>query len=782
LISVQRRTARGALLLTIMVGSSVSAPGVLAQAPAGAVLRVVDAASREAILGAQVLLLERNIRAVSGADGLIQLPIVPRGTYTLSVRRLGYAPVTESLTLPLDDSVRVLRLRRSALTISTVVVTGTGTARRADAAFQPTTVLEGAALDRAATMSIAGTLAGEPGITQRTNGPVAAQPVIRGLTGDRVLVLEDGQRMGDLATTAADHQITADPITVRRLEVIRGPAGLLYGSNTLGGVVNIIREDVPRARPDRPTGTIGAQGESNNAAGVVGGVVSSPLGPLAVRADGTWRTAGNSVTPAGVLPFTNMQSRDGGVGVAWTGARGHAGVAVRDFTNTYGVPTSLGGVTLPGAHDGGIYVDLHRTTTRAEAEYRPAGGAISSLAATGNFVRFAQDEREQGGFVGTRFGQLSAQGDLTLRYRRQRGIPATGAIGVFGQWRDLRAAGSFTGTRPAVLRAAALYAYEELTLGRLRLLGGARYDAIGIRPLDSTETRLLRDVRTRRFGAMSGSLAAHVDLARGVALGASLARAFRTPAIEELFSAGPHLASFAYEIGTPTLEAERGTGADLFLRVTRNRFTADLSAFRNNIANFIYYAPQLDDVTGLPMRDPRLRRYVVYRASQTNAVLHGAEGRLQWEPRPGWVADGTLSLVRGWDQRRQTPLPAMPPIRGRVNLRRDTPRWTLGLGADLIAAQNTLPAPQVPTTASCAVTLNMDDEADVLPAEFCRTDAAVLLNAVAGVRLPIAGRLHGITLALDNAAGTLWRDHLWRAKQVAPQPGRNVRLIYRVEF
>jgi iron complex outermembrane recepter protein len=112
--------------------------------------------------------------------------------------------------------------------------------------------------------SIAAVIAAEPGVTARTNGPMATQPVIRGLGGDRVLVLEDGLRTGDIATTAPDHAVTVEPATARRIEVIRGPAGLLYGSNTLGGVVNVVREDVPREIPSAPRWQLSSFGESVN--------------------------------------------------------------------------------------------------------------------------------------------------------------------------------------------------------------------------------------------------------------------------------------------------------------------------------------------------------------------------------------------------------------------------------------------------------------------------------------------------------------------------------------
>jgi iron complex outermembrane receptor protein len=209
---------------------------------------------------------------------------------------------------------------------------------------------------------------------------------------------------------------------------------------------------------------------------------------------------------------------------------------------------------------------------------------------------------------------------------------------------------------------------------------------------------------------------------------------------------------------------------------------AEASVFRTIVDDFIYYAPVTDARTGLPVRDPRLRRYVVYQASQAPARLVGAEGRVQLDPVRGWVADATASWVQGTRTDIDAPLPAMPPLRARLQLRRETPRWFVGGGTEVIGAQRRVPASPAGIAATCTVSRGVEDEATVLPAEFCPTDGVVLLNATAGVRRVWGGRLHAFTLVVDNAGDARWRDHLWRAKQVAPQPGRNVRLLYRVSF
>lgn len=694
------------------------------------------------------------------------------------------------------DSVRAQML--GAVRITAVQGGGPSLAR-------PASVLEGRQLDRRRAPSIAATLAGEPGVTARSNGPMATQPVIRGLTGDRVLVLEDGQRTGDIATTAPDHAVTIDPMTARRIEVVRGPAGLLFGSNSLGGVINVVRDDVPTERLTRAlSGALSAQGESVNDGGVVNAQLRGGLGAFTWRTSGSWRTAGDTRTPTGRLPFSDVRGHDVGAGAALVdivgGGYWRIGAAVRDVSSTYGVPGSFGGVVLPGAHDGGVYVDLARRSGRVDASWRaPANDVhdrwwprLTQLTASSQYVRFEQSELERGGFVGTRFGQLMANTDALAQYRRHMGVPVQGSVGVWHQWRDFRAEGSYTGTRPGVLRSSAVFMMEEWTLdsllsiGRpLRLQWGLRFDRARITPLDSTETRLVRNVRTRAFTAPTGSVGLTFEPRAGFTIGASATRAFRPPAIEELFSAGPHLATYAYEVGNPELRAEHGAGADLFARIERGAWRVEASAFVMRVRDFIYQRPLVDSITGEPVRDQRLRRYNVYQADQANARMHGAEARMTWRAPMvrGLSVDGTLSWVHGQQQASNgwVPLPAMPPLRARTEARWEGARWSATLGLDAAARQSRVPlAPFTLGATTCSLHASRGLNAPaLLPAEFCGTPAWMQLQGSVGRRWMLGAQLHEITLSIDNALDTDWRDHLWRAKQVAPQPGRNLRALYR---
>lgn len=750
-------------------------PPAAAQQPAGSVrsaaLRgmVVDAATQEPLSAAYVRVREIGRNELSHGDGSFHFGRLAPGTYTVVAERLGYAPSEQTVRLSAGDTLDVrLALAPSAIAVAGIVVTGTGRERGAQEVYRPTTVLSDAELRRQLGTTVAATLAQTPGISQRYNGPAAAQPVIRGLSGDRVLLLEDGQRTGDIASMSADHAVTIEPLTANRIEVVRGPAGLLYGSNALGGVINVIREEVPRTLPERISGMLSAQGESVNRGATAGATAVVPLRGFALRGELSGRAAGDTRTPLGPLPSTDLQGFNGGFGASRIFHDGFAGAALRHYAMRYGVPGEFQGDTIPGAHAGGVTIELQRTAVRVEGGTHSPVGPFHSIAVDANYVRFRQDEIEAGGIIGSQFGQLIGTGNVIARHSHQAGgFRIEGAIGtsVFGK--DLNTAGAFSGSRPARQFAAAAYIYEELDLSPFRVEVGARYDWSRINPL--TDDPILIGstpipVGSRDFGAFSGSVAGLLDAGSGWTMGVSLARAFRTPSIEDLFSEGPHLADFSYDVGNPALEPEFGLGTDLFVRLALPQFSGEASVFRNRIDNYIHYAP-----TG--ELDPRLRRFPLYQARQADAQLYGAEGRLQWEVIRSLVVDGTASYVRGTRLDDDEPLPAMPPLNGGVRVRYDGPRFFASVGWEGAAAQNRVVPPLPPVLPGGEPVVRERP-----------TPGYGLVNLGGGVRWASWDRLHTLTLQVANATDRVWYDHLSRTRAVAPQPGRNIQLLYRLTF
>lgn len=736
---------------------------------------VRDVENGAPIMFASIRLKDTGRNRISRDDGTFQFDGIPVRNYTITVQHIGYKTVENEVVVTPDDTVYlVIDLVPSVFELSeTVVITGTGRERGVSETYQPTNVLGGLELQRKMQGTLPASLVHLPGISQQSFGAAATQPVIRGMGGDRVLVLEDGQRTGDLSTTAADHSVAIEPVTAERVEVIRGPAGLLYGSNALGGVINVIRDEIPRNLPERITGTFTVRGESYNNGYSGGGMINVPVGPFSLRGEVSGRVADDIRTPEGVLPSTDLDGYNVSAGVSRITDWGYIGTSFRQYEMRYGVPGEFNGELIPGAHTGGVEVDFIRRVGRLKAIHYDGIGWFSDVELEAHLTHYnhLEIEGETGDgrpVIGAEFDQLSTSVNLVARHVHVNGdIRTEGAVGLSIRYRDLLSIGGFTGTRSATETVASAYIYEEFAWHVLRFQAGFRYDWTGIEPYRKDPIRTgdrLIPVIDRRFNAFSGSIALLYDLFPGWKVGVSASRAFRTPAIEELYSDGPHLADFSFDIGNPELDEETGTGIDIFLRGDMTRLRTDVNIFYNHVSNYIYYEP-----TGEV--DPRLRRYPVFQARADNAVFFGGEGKFEWIVMDKIVIDATVSFVQATRTVDDDPLPYIPPLNGSAHIRYEGSNFFASLGWNGAASQNRVPS-SIPDP--------VNEDGRIKPQT--PTQSYNLMNAGIGYRWMQYKLFHTVTLSIENAADTVWRDHLSRVKDVAPQPGRNIRLSYQILF
>jgi iron complex outermembrane recepter protein len=711
---------------------------------------VVDDATGRPLPGTVVRILGLGRQDMTHEGGEFHLLNLPAGRHTVLFERLGYRREVRTVDLAPRQHVELrIEMRASAIELPGIVVTGAPRAGLGDQAVRPATVVAGHDLLRGMDATLAGTLEGQPGMAVSSIGPATARPVIRGLGGDRVLVLEDGARTGDLSAASADHAVSVDPLNVERIEVVRGPTALLYGSNAIGGVINVIRDQVPTSLPDRLTGTLSLQGQSVNEGLGAGATVRSAVGSVALRGEGSARTAGDLRTPAGTQENTGLRTLTLGGGLAHVAGTGHVGAAYRYYENAYGIP---GGFV--GAHPFGVDVEMRRHSVQGEAALRRALGPFSSMALHGSYSNYYHRELEAEDIVGTEFGLLTASAELIGRHDA-RGPFSSGAAGARVFWQDYQAAGMET--PPSRELNAALFLLEEVELGRLRLQGGARLDWHEVTPRAAPGLPLRDTDRGRRFTSLSASLGGLYGLTPGVSVGASLARAYRTPDAGELFSRGPHLAAYSFEVGNPELDAEVGMGLDAFVRVTGDRLAGEVAVFRNTVDHYIYYRDTnvLEPETQLP----------IYQATGADAVLEGFEVSGSAELVRRLVVNGVASYVRGTRTTTDTPLPMMPPLQGQLTARYDRTGYFAGLTWRAARAQQRVATDEFETP----------------------TPGFSTFGAEAGLRWVGFGRVQALTLRLENIGDELVHDHLSRVRdretgRRSPGPGRSASLMYRMIF
>ena len=747
-----------ALLIFAAPGRAATIHSDSATVGAPPVAGVVQDTAGAPLPNARVSIASLGIATTTTGDGQFTIASLRPGRYHLTVQLIGYAPAHQDVVVGAGgEAVRVtITLHATALSLSGVVVTATPTATDPLNVPQATTELSGDALARRLSSSVAQTLGDEPGISVRYNGPAASAPVIRGLQGDRILVLQDGQRTGDLSSAAPDHAVSMNPLSAERIEVVRGPASLLYGNNALGGVVNVISNDIPLSVPSHLEGYVAGQAESVSPGGSLSGALTIPAGQsLAITARGGWRDA-QDVRQGGGVRLDNTYSRNyygvGGLGFS----RGdiNAGAVYRGYKFDYGLPSA------PGDDEAGVHIDGHRQEVAARSTMTLPSSILGVLDFDGTARWYSHDEIEASGEIGTSF-ELDTR-TLNLTGKTQFG-PLSGAVGVSGLFKRYSSTGEEALTPAANSNAGGIFLYQELPLvhdadpdARVpRLQFGGRYDLYRIASKEGDPK--FGTPRQLSFDSWSGSLGVTVPLGSSVSFGASAARAFRAPTVEELFSNAFHAAAGTYDEGNPNLEAESSRGLDGVLRVQSARVDGEFAAFYNRIDSYV-----TADITGDTTVDGNV--VPLNRFAQSDATLKGVEGQLEVTVMPQLVLGVMGDLVRG-ELRDGTALPFMPAARLGGSVRWKGRRFSLGGELRHGFAQRRVPPPAV------------ENDPSAIP-----TDAYTVLDLSAGFDIAAGGRLHSIVLRADNVTDEQYVDATSRIKSFALQPGLNVALVYKVAF
>ncbi|HYC03631.1 MAG TPA: TonB-dependent receptor [Azospirillaceae bacterium] len=667
--------------------------------------------------------------------------------------------------------------------IGEVVVTAAPFAQRRLDILQGTSVLSGEALDRALGPSLGETLDRLPGMSQTAFGQGASRPVIRGLGGDRIRVLTAGIGSIDASTTSPDHAPAIDPATARRIEVVRGPGTLLYGSNAIGGVVNVLDGRVPS---ELPAG--GAAGRARLSFGTnaneklaSAGLDVGVAGPLVLHADGFIRHANDYEAPGFLRsrplreaepPHEGEEEEKGRVensaaegmgatgGLSYVGDWGFIGASVSRLDTKYGIP---GGHGHGGheehegeeeheeeEHEGeehgheDVRIDLGQTRVDLIGEVNSPFLAFETTRLRFGWADYEHKELE-GDEVGTRFLNDGWEGRVEFVQRQAALMGGTlgGAVGAQALRRDFRAIGDEAFVPPSVTDQWGVFAVERLDFGPFALEGGAR--------LERQEVTARSQGFDRGFTGISLSAGLSHEWAQGWLAGLSVSRTERAPNAEELLSDGPHLATGTYEIGDPTLGEETALGFEATVKRTIGPVTGSVNLFYTDYDDFIAELFTGEEEDELPVA-----RYGAVEARFWGAELEASAEAWRSGDR-AVLLDAGLDFVRARNRSDDTDLPRIPPL-------------TVRLGAEYLAA-----------SWSGRVEVELADD-QKRTAEFeLPTAGYAVLNA--GVDWhPWAG--HDFSLALEgrNLTDETVRLSSSFLKDRLPQPGRDVRLILRTAF
>lgn len=723
-------------------------------APEAVVTGIVKDTAGAPLSNVQVVVSGANRNALTDDRGRFTIEGLPPGVYHLDFIRIGYSAAHEVVTVSASGSpVQVtVTMRVATVRLSSVNVTATPTGTDPLNVTQATVQLSGKELQRALSTSLGQTLSKEPGMSTRFNGPMASTPVIRGLTGERVLVLQDGERAGDLSAGAADHMNAVDPSTAERIEVIRGPASLLYGNNAIGGVVNVISSDIPTSIPSRATGYVLGQGESVTPGGVASVGITVPVGSkLALTARGGFRQFENMRVGGGAAqPNTNGATNQFALGAGTVGGRGSVGVVYRQMGFEYGLPHPAG--------DEPIRIDGVRRMAALQSTISTGYAPIATLRVDGTSQWYSHNEIEPDGAIGTQFTLNTQTVNVTGRTKVGR---MTGALGVQGLFREYRPVGEEAFVPGSTNNNVAAFLFQELPLSMgasedhtPRLQVGARYDRFSIATDPGAEAARFGDAQSRTFENMAASLGMSVPVTTDMSLTANVSRGFRAPAVEELFANGYHAAVGTFDVGNANLKPEQSTGFEAGLRAQTPRTFAQFNTYYNLIDKYIVpSATGTQDVDG---NDVPLVNFL-----QRDAAMYGVEGQLETKLVHRLVGGVMGDFVRAKIRNSDDNLPYIPAGRLGASLRYDNGRVSAGGDVRRVFAQDNVSG----------------DALDVT------TNAYTLLDLSATWLFTVKGsQVHSLTMRVDNALDEQYRDATSRIKSYAYNPGRNVSVVYKLLF
>ncbi|MBW3566518.1 MAG: TonB-dependent receptor [Proteobacteria bacterium] len=712
--------------------------------------------------GAIVSLEDTELTTLSDARGHFHFEDLAPGEYTLQIESNGDR---ESRRVVIDERDLVTLNIVMAAQLERVEVSSSAFGRSTLELSQPVEIISGEDLAILSQASIGETLSSQLGVTSTYFGPASGRPVIRGMTGNRVRVQQDGIGSMDVSALSPDHAVAIEPLLIDSVEIVKGPATLLYGNGAFGGVINMTDSRIPETSPYTPySGAIEARGgtaadERSFVARLDGGgerfawhvdaftrrtdeveIPGTAESEILHEAEGH-EEEGEEEIP-GILENSDVETNGGAIGGSWIGENGFFGLAVSRYDSNYGVPGHAHEEEAAAEEEHaeeGVRIDLGQTRYDVKGRRDNPFTGIETVKFRAGYNDYLHDEIEEGA-ISTRFE--NNEFDARLEMIHAPLAEWRGAFGVQVHDRDFSAVGEEAYVPPTESQGVGLFLVEEREVDAWRVELGGRIEN---QQQDATGFASQSD---NAFSASGGLVR---KLGEVQSLGINLTRAQRMPDIEERYSSGPHLATLQYEIGDPDLDTETANNLDLTWRKAGDGLNWTVNLFYNRVNDFIYLQNTGAEIEELPVS--------VY--TQADAVLKGYEAEIVF---PLLHAEGNeLDLRLFSDYTRGTlvdggNLPRIPPLRFGLGFDYTGPKWTAGIQAIRYDEQDELADMELPT------------------------EGYTMLDASIGYRVFTPHVDWNIFLRASNLLDEEARRHTSFLKDLAPLPGRNFTLGIRAGF
>jgi iron complex outermembrane receptor protein len=690
--------------------------------------------------GAKIQIAQLKISTTTDDDGAFRFNNLPPGKYTLLAHMEGFADATKTVVLVAGaNSVVDFQMQITGVT-EEVTVTATGSEQSAFDSIQTTSSVDSTLIAQRGAASLGDALENEPGVAKRSATAASSRPVIRGFDGDRVLVSTDGVRDGSLASASGNHAETIDPLSVDRIEVVKGPATLLYGSNAIGGVVNAISGHDEEAH-DGTRGYFSAVGGTNNNQTSLSGGVEHGIKNWMFWGSGSGQRTSDYSAGGNFGRVKNTFSRNanGEGGFGYYTKKAFANFNYDYYQSRYGVP-----VDFREEEPGEVQLKIHKHDFRLNGGFRDMKSAFESAKFSLNYSNYRHRESDfedgiEAGFTNFRNKVFSYRG--TFSQKKYKAL--AGQVGFDGYVRDFSTTGPETLIRgPVNQKSFSVFGLEEIGFKKISFQFGARVENNRFNPQDL-------NLRDRNITSFSGAAGMRVSLWDGGAFVANYSHSSRSPALEELYNNGPHDDSQVFEIGNPNLRIETSDGLDFSLRHKSDRLRAEANFYYYDIKRFVFLSPagETDEDTGLP----------IYDYTQGDSRFFGTEATLDFMAHKFLNFLGGLDYVNA-ELKTGTPLPRIPPLRGRLGLDFHYKEMSVKPEWILVADQNR--------------TFTRET----------RTGGYSVVNVIGSYVIPGKHFANILSVNAFNLTNKLYFNHVSFIKDISPEIGRGIRFNYTIRF
>ena len=709
---------------------------------------VIDSEKETPIPSANIQIKNSELGTSSDDLGKFSFDIETNGDFEIIISVIGYNDTTVVISNGYQKSVTKIFINPNIIEFDKVHVYSH---RHNDSDNAPSSIaLFGNRFQKTTKNSLASTLAGESGLSVRSFGQASERPVLRGYSGDRFLITRNGTELGDLSATTADHAVATEISSMDGVEIIRGPESLLYGSNAIAGVINLSPLGFNKEIVKNPEYKFIFGHETSNKSNIAYLGLTIPKNNYQLYSSISNRIAENQSSPIGLIENTFLLKSDILTSLTRFNEKGFSTLALENFQMSYGIPGS------PEGHIDGVDLKMEKYSQEYKYHADVNLGTFNTIDLEQGYIQYEHNEFEKN----VTYPAIILRQDILYF----KGIVSGEKLKLGSQYeRKKFGAGGFYWTPDTYEHRVAIYSVIKTNLFNYEtnFSGRIEHRVINPRSGDTFFSNLNPDdIRSRNFTLLSGGLSLLKEH-RNLSNYYQFLITSRAPSIEDLFSDGPHLGNYAYEIGDPNLEQENTLGFENTISIFNSNYKINLTSYLNYSPNYHLSEKMGDGYTPgadwIEWGSGPIGWLYKYRLMGLEALKYGFEPHFTIDFESSKI-NCNASIIRGINMTDNNPLSYMPPDHIRIQYEKNVLFLTNTFEAVLVSFQNRL-------------------------GEFeTKTDGYSLFNYFGSYTISKNEKTHKIIFQLKNILNETYYNHLSKIKMIMPEAGRSFNINYRIYF